>query len=67
MFLKLKYNAISYTIFNTPPITNGADKNDSDCNIYPANDGDTACVIFLEILVTPAAAVRSFSLTTETK
>ena len=33
MFLKLKYNATSYTIFNTPPITKGADKNDSDCNV----------------------------------
>ncbi len=33
ILLKLKYKTISYTIFNTPPITNGADKNDNDCNI----------------------------------
>jgi hypothetical protein len=33
LFLKLKYNAMSYAIFSTPPNTNGADKNESECSI----------------------------------
>jgi hypothetical protein len=33
ILLKLKYKITSYTIFNTPPNINGADKSDSDCNI----------------------------------
>ena len=32
IFLKLKYNAMSYAN-KTPPNTNGADKKDSDCSI----------------------------------
>ena len=41
-------------------------KKDNDCNIWPATDGDVACATFLEILVIPAAAVLSSSLTTAT-
>src|SRR5919199_5401250 len=49
-----------------PPSKKGAAKNDRVCKTYPAIDGDTACAIFLEIFVIPAAAVLSFSLTTTT-
>ena len=41
-------------------------KNDTDCNIYPAIDGDIAWATFLEMFVIPAAAVLSSSLTTAT-
>ena len=41
VFLKLKYNATSYTIFSKPPMIKGADKMERDCNIEPAIEGDT--------------------------
>jgi hypothetical protein len=66
IFLKFAYNRMSYTIFSKPPNKKGAAKNDTNCNIYPAIDGDIACAIFLEMFVIPAAAVLSSSLTTAT-
>jgi hypothetical protein len=66
IFLKFAYIRISYTIFSKPPNKKGAAKNDADCNIYPAIDGDMACATFLEMFVNPAAVVLSSSLTTAT-
>ena len=59
IFLKLKYIAMSYSIFRTPPRTNGADNSGNNCGTEPINEGDTACEMFLEMLVIAAAAALS--------
>ena len=56
IFLKFTYNKTSQTIFSKHPIKNREAKNDTDCNIYPAVDGDIDWATFLEMFVNPGCS-----------